>query len=46
MKLADMALVYEQMNALEAGVTSTPEGAAPAPAVTKSGKASARSLTK
>jgi Ca-activated chloride channel homolog len=46
MKPADLAPVYEQMDALEAGVVATPEGAAPAPAVTKSGKASARSLSK
>jgi len=31
---------------MEQGVASTPEGAAPAPAVTKAGKAGARALSK
>jgi hypothetical protein len=38
--------VYEQMDDMEARVAATPAGAAPAPAVTKSGKAGARSLSK
>lgn len=46
MKAADLAPLYDSLDAVGAGMASTPPGAAAAPAMTKAGKARAYGLAK